>query len=247
MIKTIIKKLLNSFGWKLIKINRKLPTGYVYETPDLSNINSILNSTGILHLGAHRGKEAEVYNWFNKKVLWVEANPIIFDDLKDHIKFFYNQKAINALLGDEVKKNVDFYISNKDASCSSIFQFSKKVKDGKLWKKHQVKMLNKIKLKMLTLDRIVKRYTINIKNYNHWIIDLQGAELQTLKGAKNSLKFCKSISVEISKKDYYEKGSTKWQQLKKFLISCGFRTKYEAKKNHCDVLFLKKKNNDRTK
>ena len=122
----------------------------------------------------------------------------------------YEQKAINALLGDknieniENIENIDFYISNKVASYSSILQLFEKVKNGNLWKKHKIQMLDKIKLKMLTLDAVVKSNSINVKIYNHWIIDVQGAELHILKRAKNSLKYCKSINVEINKKDYYK-------------------------------------------
>ena len=34
-------------------------------------------------------------------------------------------------------------------------------------------------------DTLIKRNDINIKNYNHWILDLQGAELLALKVLKN--------------------------------------------------------------
>jgi len=30
----------------------------------------------MLQIGAHRGSEASVYEWFNKEVIWVEANPL---------------------------------------------------------------------------------------------------------------------------------------------------------------------------
>ena len=69
---------------------------------------------------------------------------------------------------------------------------------------------------MKTLDKIFNENAIKIKNYNHWIIDLQGAELQALHGAKKSLKYCRSINVEISKKKYYSGESTEWLKLKKF-------------------------------
>ena len=80
-----------------------------------------MEASGILHIGAHRGSEAAVYDWFKKKVLWVEAIPEIFIDLNDHISRFYNQKAVCALLGDKNDKKVDFFLANNDRANSSFF------------------------------------------------------------------------------------------------------------------------------
>ena len=48
-------------------------------------------STGIIHLGAHRGTEVEIYNWFGKNVIWIEASPEIFEKFKR--KSFLLQKS----------------------------------------------------------------------------------------------------------------------------------------------------------
>lgn len=239
MIKKFIKKFLNYLGWSLNKIDRTRQNGYAYGNPNLKHIECILNSRGILHLGAHRGKEAEIYNWLNKKVIWVEAIPEIFEELKINVNYHYNQKAVKALLGEKDLKNVNFYISNKDQSCSSIFNLSEDVKKGLLWRKHKVEMVKKIQLDMQKLDTICEKEQINLENYDHWIVDLQGAELQALRGAKKSLKFCNSLSVEISRKNFYEKGSTSWEDLKKFLYNNNFNLIKEPQEDHCDVLFLR--------
>jgi len=238
MFKQFVKKLLQFFGYSLIKINRKLPNSFVNEPPSFKEIRCIVKSSGILHLGAHRGKEAEIYQWFNKKVLWIEANPNIFSDLNNHIKYYFKQVAINALLGDENKKKI-FFVSNRDASCSSIFDLSNDVKNKKLWKNENIMMEKKINLTMKKLDTLLLDKKIEIKNYNHWILDLQGSEIQVLKGSIDSLKYCKSMVVEISKKNFYENGSTQWVDLKKFLEEHGFKVNKEPSSDHCDVLFEK--------
>jgi len=43
-------------------------------------------------------------------------------------------------------------------------------------------MIKKIFLKMVTLDNLLFKLNINSSNYNHWILDAQGAELLILKG-----------------------------------------------------------------
>ena len=69
---------------------------------------------------------------------------------------------------------------------------------------------------MITLDNLIKDKNIKISRFNHWILDIQGAELLALKGSKKSLKYCKSIQIEISKKEYYKNGVS-WKNIKKFL------------------------------
>lgn len=238
MLKELIKNIFKLLGYKLNKINRRLPTSFVNAKPSIEEIKCIINSNGILHLGAHRGKEAEIYSWFNKKVLWVEANPKIFNDLKNHVKYYFKQRAINSLLGENNKKS-EFYISNRDASCSSIFDLSDEVKSGKLWKNEKIKMVDKINLNMVTLDNLLSEESISAREYDHWVLDLQGSEYQVLKGSVKSLKFCKSLMVEISKQKFYEGDSSDWSDILNFLKDQGFQPINHPTSDHCDVLFQK--------
>ena len=78
-------------------------------------------------------------------------------------------------------------------------------------------MLKTINLKTLKFDTLIKKNDINIADYNHWILDLQGAELLALKGSEKSLEFCKSIVVEINQKNIYS-GGVLWDELKKLAL-----------------------------
>ena len=69
---------------------------------------------------------------------------------------------------------------------------------------------------MSKLDTIIKNNGINIQEYDHWIIDLQGAELLALKGAEDSIQYCNSMIVEVSKVDIYE-GGVLWSELCQWL------------------------------
>ena len=76
ILKNLIKKILKNNNWKLEKIVQ--PRDYNLKAPEEVMLTKIRNSKGILHVGAHRGSEAPVYEWFGKKVIWIEANPKIF-------------------------------------------------------------------------------------------------------------------------------------------------------------------------
>ena len=191
-MKNLIKRILKYYGWKLIKL-RKPPEPSPYSKLDINVLNSINNSNGILHLGAHRGVEAEVYNWFGKKVIWVEALPKIYKELEDNLTFLKTKKAFQAVLTNEDFREINFYVSNYDGACSSIYKFTENIKKSDLWSNRNHKMINSMKLKTIKLDTLLNSNNIDPKQYNHWIIDLQGSELIALKGAENSLKFCESI------------------------------------------------------
>ena len=236
IIKKIIKKILRIFGWKLIKIRRRKPISFTNNQPSKELFETMINSNGILHIGAHRGMEAENYNWLNKRVIWIEAIDELFVELNDHIQNYYNQRAYCALIGD---KNCihDFYISNNDAASSSIYNFSEEIQNHSSWK--NLKMIKKIKKNMTTLDNFVTQNGIDLNDYNHWVFDVQGSEFKCLQGATDSIKFCKSIHIEISKKKFYQ-GGVLWKELKTFLEANNFDLVNEPNENHADILFLKK-------
>ena len=238
MIKRVIKHILRIFGWKLIRL-RKPPEPNPYSKLDIEVLKSINNSSGILHLGAHRGSEAEVYNWFGKKVIWVEALPRIYSQLKENLYFYKNQLAYQALLSDRDDEVLDFHVSNYDAACSSIFKFTENVKKSEIWKNRNHKMIKTLKLKSTKLDTLLENNNINTKDFDHWIIDLQGAELLALKGGENSLKNCKSIFIEVSLKSFYSNGAN-WDEIKNWLAKKNFYPTKLPKKDEEDILFLKK-------
>ena len=204
----------------------------------LDILKSMNDSSGIFHLGAHRGVEAEVYNWFGKNVIWIEALPENFENLKENLYFYKNQKAFLALLSDRNDENKKFFVSNNDAACSSMFDFTDKIKTSEQWNKKDHKMINSYLLKTITLDKLLKDNKIDPKNYNHWVLDLQGAELLALKGAEESLKTCHSILIEVSKKQFYS-GGVLWDELKKWLENRNFINTREPEKDEEDILFLK--------
>ena len=136
-IKLIIKNLckfllckfnliLKFFGYRLIVQAKKNSTNYL-DIQNKFSLMALADSNGVLHLGGHKGEEAVIYHWLGKKVIWIEAIPKIFDQLKNNLFFYSNQKAYNVLLGDmdDIKKS--FFISNNDSLSSSLFKFSQKL------------------------------------------------------------------------------------------------------------------------
>lgn len=237
VFKKIVKKLLRIFNWRLEKLISN--ENYNLESPSNAVIYAIKNSTGVFHLGAHRGEEAPIYEWFGKKVIWVEANPIIFEDLKDNLVKYKYQKAYQALLYSKDNEKIDFYLSNNDYASSSIFEFGElSVGIKSLWSNKNLKHTLKKKLTTTTIDTLVSKYSIDIQKHNYWVMDLQGAELLALNGAYKSLNLCKYIYIEVSDGLVYKNGA-QWKDIKDFLEKKNFRAASELDHNHSNILFTR--------
>ncbi len=199
-------------------------------------------SKGVLHLGAHEGQEADQYSKFNKPVIWVEAIPHVFERLIENLKSYPDQKGYSALLTNKDGYKINFNISsNVKGVSSSIFNFGPYSEGEKsLWPKHNLTMVDKIELTSTRLDTLINSNNISIKDYNFWIVDLQGAELLALHGAGEYISQCDMMYVEVSTDTVYENGVL-WPELSEFIISKGFTPLYEPSKIHDDVLFVRKK------
>ena len=132
----------------------------------------ILQSKGILHIGAHRGLEAPFYASLARNVIWIEAIPSVFDDLQRNIGDFENQSAFLALLGEEDKDATKMYLSSNDYMSSSIFQFGEDMNHKSLT------MKSEITLPMKRLDSLFEPQ--HLYDFKHWIIDVQVSEILVL-------------------------------------------------------------------
>ena len=226
----MLKYLQRKFEVRGFYLSRVQPwNGYelIYEIHE----NYLFLVDGILHIGAHEGQEAQKYANLGKTVIWIEAIPFIAKNLNYNLQKFPNQKAICALLGDENKKEVQFHIASNNAGSSSMFEFGDQAFSSK------IQMNEEISLEMKRLDTILGKK--DLTKINHWIIDVQGAELLVLQGAGELLDYCNSIFIEISRRNTYINGAT-WNEILSFLENKGFKPLWNPLiGSHVDVLFIK--------
>ena len=141
-----------------------------------------LQITGVLHIGAHKCEEKEIYNKLNiKRIIWIEANPYLCNNN------IYNFAAINSDIGYST-----LHITNKTDS-STIFDFcthSKYYPD--IFVEKNVKVKNK------TIDTFYLEEKINKDYANTLVLCIQGSELLCLKGMKKSLKNFNAIFMKVN-------------------------------------------------
>jgi FkbM family methyltransferase len=191
----------------------------------------LLGSKGVLHIGAHTGQEAYFYNKLGLRVFWIEAIPEKYKILKERILAFPKQRCANVLLGSQNLTRVKFYLSSNDFQSSSIYNFGNQVRVKNL------SMIDSINLEMKRLDSCIRAKFI--ANYPHWVVDVQGAELEVLKGAGKLLDFCYSLQVEVTSREYYKNGANA-QKVIDFLGAKGFVNLQKHKIGyHEDLIFIR--------
>jgi FkbM family methyltransferase len=200
--------------------------------------------TGIVHIGAHQGTEARTYRQL--PVLWFEANPELMPDLIRNIAPFPKQRAFNVLLGN-TEKEVEFHISSNCGESSSIYQFgSHAMGEQTLWPGFDLQMQRTLTLKMRPMDDVVAESSIDLRGYNFWTLDVQGAELLVVEGATKSLRSCMAMVVEISTVEVYKDAPT-YKDLREALGHCDLVPYIEPDQSglkHGDMLFVRRALND---
>lgn len=190
----------------------------------------------IIHIGAHDGQEYDSYkNVGVEDIIWIEANPIIAERLKNRFLNNNNIKVINSLVTDSDNDFLEFNITNNEQSSSILDLGSHK----NLFP--EIKYTNKIKLPTKTIDTILLELDLKQKP-DFMNIDVQGAELLVLKGSKKLLETVKYIYTEVNT-DYVYKNCALLEEIDDFLLKYNFvRVETKMWKNHPwgDAFYIKR-------
>lgn len=174
----------------------------------------VIDLNGILHVGAHLGEEGPAYRTCGaNKVWWVEGDPDTCKRLRNIVSNFSNENyAIEAVVADEEGKELTFNIANNGQS-SSVLELG-------LHKQFhpEVHYEGKRTVYATTIDNIVSGYNVIADFLN---LDLQGAELLALQGAKEYLAGCRYIYTEVNDREVY-KGCALLPELDAYLDEFGF-------------------------
>lgn len=172
--------------------------------------------SGIVHVGANRGQESELYAKHNLDVLWIEPIPEVFAQLLQAIKSHKKQKAFQALITDVDDQIYQFNIANNNGASSSIFQLKE---HKEIWPK--VDFNKTISLKSRTLSTLFEQEQITPTKYQALVMDTQGSELLVLKGSLPLLKYFKYIKTEVADFEAYE-NCCQLTDINDFMVANGF-------------------------
>ncbi|XZN96694.1 MAG: FkbM family methyltransferase [Microcoleus sp.] len=180
---------------------------------------------GVIHIGAHEGQEMQEYQVMGAdKVLFVEANPSVFERLKLHIAGIPNVWLANCAISNQ-NGTVNLRVNSHDMSSSILpLKLHKEIYPGML-------EVNQVTVTSKTLDSLMQESPLNSSEFNILVIDIQGAELLALQGARETLKYIDAISTEVNCEELYE-GCALIDQVDDFLKVYGFQRVAMATPSH---------------
>jgi FkbM family methyltransferase len=191
-----------------------------------------LNIKGVLHVGAHKCEEQNVYLKYtsNKNIYWIEAIKFL---VEENLLSNPNLNIINECIGDKDDKEVTFKISNNTLS-SSILEL------GEHKNLHpNVIISDTIVTKTKTLKTIFLQNQLKDK-FNMLVLDLQGAEMLALKGLKDIINEFDIIYTEVNEKEIYKECCI-LEDLDLYLQSYNFERKHlNTLNNYGNALYLRK-------
>lgn len=196
-----------------------------------------LSKGGVIHVGAHEAQEANEYAIHAlEPVLWFEAVPSLVARASERLALFPRQKVYGGLLWSEPDQVKILNLSSNDLGSSSVFDFHLHSASYP-----EVKMNESLTLKTTTLNIVIPEYSAISEDISFLVLDVQGAELEVLKGSTNILRDLDAIMVEVSIRELY-KGAPVYLEVIEWLTGQGFTLIADDINHHVgwgDALFLR--------
>ena len=200
--------------------------------------------TGVIHVGAHRGEEVNEYEDLGaKQVIWVEANPDVFEEMRvalTNAESAIESHAFQYAASTEDHATVKFnryygpdagYLRG-NKGCSSLLKAEGRFE---AWYK------DTIEVETITIDTLLEENDFKVEDFQLLNMDVQGAELMVLKGSEKVLDNVRWVTTEATWEDPDYIDNVMYDELKSFLESKGFvETQIVPHaENWGDVLFVK--------
>lgn len=220
-------KMINKLTNRLSEWNK------YYEDPLSFSLKFICKPKTVLHCGSHLGEENEIYMKFGiDTVWWVEAQARVCKVLRAK---FGSEFVFEGALWSKSGETLDFHITDNSLS-SSLYEIGSN--------KWNVKNVSIEKVVTITLDNILREIFLQKEFAPELaVLDLQGAELEALRGGVNRVGELKYLLVEVSKKPVY-KGVPDLELLELQLEAMGFKPVREfinSETGHGEVMYSRLK------
>jgi FkbM family methyltransferase len=192
--KRTAKGIANLFGLKLVRNDIKNSEELL-----IKKILEQRNTTVVMDVGANEGQYAEqlIELGFRGKIFSFEPIRSVFDKLNEKAKQISQWEAINLGIGEE---ETDLMINvTENLVSSSLYN----VASSSLEAEPKTKITHQEKITLTTVDAFLSAK--NFQNEKIWLkLDIQGFELEALKGAAKSLKNIDVLQIELSFAPVYE-------------------------------------------
>ena len=170
--------------------------------------------TGIIQVGAHIGGELEILKQLSNNILMFEPQKNIFAQLLNNIKDCTTIVAENIALGSASAKLKMYKEHVNGGQSSSLLMPALHTIQypGILFTDFE-------EVEVKTLDSYMEE---NNNTYNIMMLDVQGYELEVLKGAKKTLKNIDYILCEVNRAELYQ-GCPMVEEIDSYLSTFNFK------------------------
>ena len=190
---------------------------------DLNSIeqNTGIKITGAIHVGAFLGEELSQYRGLGlTNTILFEPQKKLYDIVKS--KCIVKEQVFNVALGSE-EDVVGMFISDREggvlngAGASSSILAPKK----HLEEHPEVTFPSKETIIVKRFDKFIEKNEVDISNHNLLNIDVQGYELEVLKGVGDNLNKIQLIIAEVNRDEMYE-GCPMIEDIDSYVAGFGF-------------------------
>jgi len=161
-----------------------------------------------------------VLHWTDKaKLVWPDANFYAFEAM-DSTEFLYKEEGIPynmGLLSNQDNKEITFYENNEHPGGNSYYRENTEFSPAAAVLFSDA---HRVVKQSMTLDTVVKQRNFLLPDLIK--MDVQGAELDILKGATETIKHCRDLILEIAHVEY-NKGAPHKDEIIAYVESLGFK------------------------
>lgn len=185
----------------------------------------------VLHVGAHLAEEAESYKALGAEtVCWVESQPELIPHLETKLDKNIHQ-VFQGTAWSKTGEEKTFHLASNLQS-SSVYPFHLHMQSHP-----EVHQTARRPVTTVRLDDLVPNYQFDMV-----AMDIQGAELEALKGMGRLLKNVRVAYLEVNNRELY-KGMPMVEELDLWLSAEGFKrllTSWEGKKGWGDAVYVRR-------
>jgi len=189
----------------------------VNREPDLTALMAThrLAPRGIIHVGAHTGQEVAAYLALGvERLLLIEADPTLAAGLTEHFRDEPLVSVASCAVTD-FDGEIDLHVMSSTAS-NSILSIERHAEIFP-----EIHETGRVRVPARTLDSLLAEQGHADDAFNVMALDIQGAELQALRGAAGLLPRLDGLLVEVNFAELYQ-GCAQIDEIDDHLLAYGF-------------------------